>query len=387
MGSIYLRGKTWWIQYYRSGKPYRESAKTKKKMVANELLKQREGDISKGEIPGIHFDRVTFNELAEGLISNYEINNKKTTNRAKQCVTHLKETFEGMKVVNIDTPGIERYIKERLGTGVKSATINRELSALKRMLNLGARQTPPKVNRVPYVPMLKENNTRKGFFEHAEFLALKDVLPDYLKGLASFGYKIGWRISEVCNLTWGQVDRDQGIVRLEVGETKNDEGRTVYLDDELKQIFADQWEKRKQNAVLTPYVFTNEDGTNKVKEFRKTWNQACRATGLGYGYRTSRAYVKKWEDKFNAGPTFHDFRRSSVRNMVRSGTPERVVMMISGHKTRSVFDRYNITNATDLKLAAQRQEAYLKSQIDTNLSTIAHLEQKKDSLNEANPLK
>ena len=69
------------------------------------------------------------------------------------------------------------------------ATINRELSALKRMLNMGARQTPPKVDRVPYIPMLKENNTRKGFFEHGDFIALRDKLPDYLKGFVTFAYE------------------------------------------------------------------------------------------------------------------------------------------------------------------------------------------------------
>ena len=114
---------------------------------------------------------------------------------------------------------------EDLKTGAANATINRELSALKRMLNFGAQQTPPKVDRVPYIPMLKENNVRKGFFEHGQFYGLRDVLPSYLKPFVTFAYKVGWRDSEIAGLTWSQVDRNQGIVRLEVGETKNDEGK------------------------------------------------------------------------------------------------------------------------------------------------------------------
>lgn len=379
MGMIYKRGKTYWIKYYRNGKPYRESTRSKKEADAKRLLKRREGEVSQGKLPGIYFDRVRFDELAEDFLRDYRINGKKSLRRAQESVNHLKEIFEGVRVPDITTPRIQAYIEQRLmwickqckqlfpgsiggpacphcdsedvTKGAANATINRELSALKRMLNLGAQQTPPKVDRVPHIPMLKENNVRKGFFEHGEFEALRDALPDYLKGLATFGYHTGWRVSEIANLTWAQIDRDQGIVRLEVGETKNDEARTIYMDDELKEVFAKQWETRKQSKMLIPYVFPSKDGKDKIKDFRGAWDKACQVAGIGKRL-------------------FHDFRRTAVRNMVRSGISDAVAMRISGHKTASVFRRYNIVSEEDLRLAARKQEAYLQAQMGTVSGTV-----------------
>lgn len=84
------------------------------------------------------------------------------------------------------------------------------------------------------------------------------------KGFVAFAYKTDWRVSEIAELSWNPVDRDNGIVRLEAGETKNDEARTVYLDDELKDVFRAQWEIRKKAETLTPYVFPNKDGNGQI---------------------------------------------------------------------------------------------------------------------------
>lgn len=358
MGMIYKRGNIWWVKYYRNGKNFRESSGTSKKMVAKRLLDKREGEIAKGNMPGVHFEKITYDQLAEGFLRDYRINQKKSLVRAEGSVKHLSRYFKDFKAPAITTPRINEFIENRLEEGAANASINRDLSALKRMLNLGAKQTPPIVDRVPHIPMLKENNARKGFFEHGEFLAMRDALPEYLKGFFTFAYKSGWRLSEIEGLTWEKVDRQQGVVRLEVGETKNDEGRSVYMDDELKDVFNRQWEARKNNAKMLPYVFLNSKGDNKIKRFDKTWKKAFENAG-----------IRK--------RLFHDLRRTAVRNMVRSGISESVAMVISGHKTRSVFERYNITNEADLIDAARKQEVYLNSRAGTISGTIVNFNEKR----------
>ncbi len=358
MGCLYRRGKTYWIKYYRNGKPYAESTQSDKMEVAKRLLRKREGEIAEGKLPGICFEKVTFDELAGDYLTDYRVNEKKSLVRAEISVRHLKAHFEGYRVPLITTPKIQAYIEQRLNEEAAHATVNNELGALKRMLNLGAKQTPPKVDRVPYIPMLRTNNARKGFFEHGDFLALRDNLPEYLKGFVTFAYRSGWRLSEIINLTWQQVDLNQGIARLEAGETKNDEARTLYLDAELKTVLLDQRRKREKSGVILPYVFPNRKGTGKIVDIRKVWQTACENAKIG----------KK---------LFHDFRRTAVRNMVRAGIPERVAMMVSGHKTRSVFERYNIVNSQDLKMAAEQQARYLEAQSSYKTVTIAPFPQKK----------
>ncbi|RJR47707.1 MAG: site-specific integrase [Desulfobacteraceae bacterium] len=364
MGMVYLRGKTYWIKYYRNGKPFYESSKSKTETVALRLLKRREGEISQGQLPGVFFDRVKFEDLKDDLVSEYKLNGRKSLDSLEFRLQHLTEFFGKMKVPQVISR-IDRYVlhrrnsacmvcyeefekqdtcpacgSDKVKAGASNATINRELAALKRMLNLGARQTPPKVDRVPHIPMLKENNIRKGFFEHQDYITLLKALPAYIRPVVTFGYKTGWRKSEIIGLTWDRVDREKRIARLEPGESKNGEARTVYLDDELLKLIKIQWMRRNEKE---PYVFLR-DG-EQIKDFRGAWEAGCKDAGM--------------EDRL-----FHDLRRTAVRNMVRSGIPERVAMTISGHKTRAVFDRYNIVSMDDLKAAATKQEAYLNGMGD-----------------------
>jgi hypothetical protein len=137
------------------------------------------------------------------------------------------------------------------------------------------------------------------------------------------------------------------VIRLEPGETKNDEGRNTSLTGELLEVLKMQKIIRDEKWPSCPWVFFRAG--NPIKTFSGAWEKACIATG----------HFDMIGGKPTAPRLFHDLRRTGVRNLVRAGVPERVAMAISGHKTRSVFDRYNIVSERDLHDAARRLNNYI----------------------------
>ena len=116
----------------------------------------------------------------------------------------------GTRAIDITTDYVRRYIAKQQEAGYSNAESNRELAALKRMFNLARPQTPPKVDHVPYIPVLQEDNVRSGFFEPEAFRAVLKELPGYLKAVGTFAYYTSWRKEEILTLTWGQVDNEEG---------------------------------------------------------------------------------------------------------------------------------------------------------------------------------
>lgn len=359
MGSVFKRGNTYWIKYYRNGKPFRESAKTDRETEARKLLKLREGQIAEGKFPGLRVEKVTFEELAQDFINDYQINGKKSLDKAERNVKYLSKFFGGMRAINVTTDQVNKYIAQRKETGYLNSSINRELAALKRMFNMAAKQDPPKVIRVPYIPTLKERNIRTGFFEYEEYITLRANLPEYLRPVTTLAYYTGWRKEEILSLTWDRVDLVREVIWLDPGTTKNDDGKVFILEGELLDALTKQKEIRDIHYPDCPYVFFING--RKIRDFRKAWYTACKKAGV-------------------SGKVLHDFRRTAARDMVRAGIPERVAMTITGHKTRSVFERYNIVSQNDLREAAYKRSEYVKKMTGTNSGTIETAEKIIESL-------
>jgi len=110
------------------------------------------------------------------------------------------------------------------------------------------------------------------------------------------------------------------------------------LKGELLEVIERARDKR---LIGCPFMF-HRNG-KRIGDFRKSWRNACKAAKLN-------------------GQLIHDFRRTAVRNLVSAGVPEGVAMKLSGHKTRSVFERYNIVNEADLLEATEKLQSHLNKQ-------------------------
>jgi integrase len=336
MGRTFQRGEIWWVAYYFNGKEIRESSQSRNLAEARRLLKKRVKEIHGNRFVGQQEEKVTVDDLLDALITHLETKGAKTVDRLKSHLKPLRGFFALTRAVNVTTADVERYIAERLKANKARATINRETGALKQAFNLARKQA--RLTRVPYIPMLREDNARQGFFEHNDFEAIVGHLPDPINDVARFAYLSGWRRGEIVSLTWDAVDRIGREVRLRT--SKNGHGRVLPLDGDLWNLIERRWtartiHKKDGTTKLSEFVFHRSG--EPVVDFRKPWKEGC-----------TKARIP--------GRLFHDLRRTAVRNMIRAGVPQSVAMSISGHRTVSMFIRYNITSAAD-KIDALKKTA------------------------------
>ena len=348
MGSLYKQksrdgspGRIWWMKYYANGRPVRESTGVEKESEARRILKEREGRLATGQPVLPRADRVRYEEVATDLRQHYRTTGSRNIVEVEGLLAHLDHFFTGRRVAAIGQSDVTTYVLHRQTKDAANGTINRELGVLIRMFKLA--YEIGKLLRPPVIRKLRESGPRQGFFEHKQYQKIRRYLPANLQVAITIAYTFGWRMqSEVLTLERRQLDLKLGALRLEPGTTKNNEGRLVYLTPELRSLMTAQVNRvaalERQTRTIIPFLFPHLRGQFRGQrrcDFRRTWATACKKAGV-------------------AGMLRHDFRRTAVRNMVNAGVSERVAMKVTGHKTRSVFDRYHIVSPADLQDAMRK---------------------------------
>jgi integrase len=351
-GVFQVKGsRFWWISYQLNGKTNRESSGELTKTAAAGKLKARLLAIGNGNFLGPRIEKITVDELYEDLVQDYRINGQAVEWAESVWNVHLKDFFSGMRAANLGSNQIAAYVEKRRKENTAPATVNRELALLRRAFSIAFDAEPQKVSRIPKFRRFitsEKGNERRGFVEEPQYRKLMDAAgPLWLRGLMAIAYNFGFRRGELLGnpkkgtepMRCSQVDLLAGTVTLYSGETKNDEGRTVALTEECRLLLTELRRGKKPED----YLFTREKG-EVIKDFRGTWDKLTEAAGV-------------------PGLLFHDFRRSSVRNMIRRGVPQKTARTVSGHKTDAVFSRYNIVSEDDIRDAARRIEEGAKAAV------------------------
>jgi integrase len=328
-----LASPNWYLGYYVNGKQLRECSESPNKKVAEALLVKRLNEIRVESFAGLAVKKLTVADLYEGLLQDYRVNELASLDGAEQrWRLRLNPAFGHMRASQLTTDALNRFIEKYQDEGLSNGTLNRDMAALKRAYNLALKAR--KVQHVPVFPHLKEAPPRKGFVEQTQYDELRKCAKElWMRALLAVAYAFGFRSGELMEMRVNQIDLAANSIRLWRGETKSGEPRLVKMTNEVSILLAACVQGKKTDD----YVFTRKSG-KPVADFRGTWKVLCEEAGV-------------------PGLLFHDLRRSAVRNMIRQGVPETVAMSISGHKTRSIFDRYNVVSERDLDDAARKIES------------------------------
>jgi integrase len=363
-GSIFHNGSAvWWVGFSERGRKYRESSRSTDRAVAEKLLQKRLAELSCDVF--VPRQNIRIDELITDALADYTSNGRKSTRHAAaRWRLHLAEYFSKLKVCELSTSRVQRFIQHRLDQGAARATVNREVALLKKALRLGFKAG--KVKTLPYIATLKENNARRGFLELDGYARLAGECAKtglWLRALLEVAYTFGFRLGELRSMRVRQINLIANTITLET--SKNDEPRTAYMTSAVRELVSALAVGQKPDDHLFM-----RDGS-RIQDFRKTWAAVCVAAEVGTLHCPTcdeqieldidGPYLhcgRKWRrcDLKYRGLIFHDLRRCAVRGLMRAGIAQKTAMLITGHKTISTFQRYHINSPTELREATRKLE-------------------------------
>jgi integrase len=334
----------YWIDYYLYGGKRRREPVGFKIKDAQAADGKRRGQKKENRLFDILPEaKMTFRELAGWYLKLEKVKALASCSIIQVYLKKFNSQFGDMIVSRIQPEDLEALVEKRKREGMADATIDHEIGAVRAMIHKGFENEKVGGDTIRKFRRIKKlirgsANARSRILSVKEFKALLAAAPQHLRPVLVTAYHTGMRKSEILGLTWSKVDLKRRFIRLEATDTKDREARTIPISSELYDVL-----RKVPRAVHDDHVFLFKG--NPIVDLRTGLRQACDAARIPYGRSIKGGFV------------FHDLRHTFNTNMRKAGVPESVIMRITGHSTRSMFDRYNTVDDGDLQAAIKQMAA------------------------------
>ncbi|EFK07638.1 site-specific recombinase, phage integrase family [delta proteobacterium NaphS2] len=291
--------------------------------------------------------KMTFNELTSWYLGLEKVKALASYHTIKISIEKFNAVFGGMIVAKITPADLENYQAKRAKAGKAPATIDHEIGKTKTMILKAfdngkisgeTLRTFKKIKKT----LKKGADVRDRILTHDEFSRLCENSTQHICGMLTMGYYTGMRRGEILKLTWDKVDMKNRTINLEAADTKDRERRTIPIYDELFKML-----KNVTRHINDKHVFLFRG--KPVSDIRTGLVKACKKAGITYGRFEKGGFI------------FHDLRHTFNTNMRKAGVPESVIMAITGHSTREMFDRYDTVDLDDTRQALQALEVFFRN--------------------------
>ena len=310
---VYLKGNTYYIDYYADGKRKRECIGPDKRL-AETVLKKRKVEIAEGRYLDIKKnEKIKFEDFAQEFLTLHSKPNKKSWKSDFYNLKNIAPFFKGKNLYEITIQDIEKF-KVARSRGVKPATVNRDLATLKTMFNKAVEWGKIEENPAKKVKFLREPGGRLRYLEKEEIRQLLSNSPERIRPILILAIFTGMRRGEIMGLKWHDIDIQRGIIYLL--DTKNGTKREVFMNDLVKKTLI-----RAPKHPDSPYIFCNKYG-KPYHDIRKSFWTALKKSGI-LNFR------------------FHDLRHTFASQLVMSGADINTVRELLGHKDIRMTLKYS----------------------------------------------
>ena len=339
---------TYWISYrLPSGKQIQEPVGTSVD-EARAADGKKKAQKKEGRLFDIKEDtKMNFNELTEWYLKLEKVKALASYDTIRISLMKFNKVFGNTIIASITPADLENYQAKRLKAGMAPATIDHEVGKTRTMISKAfdnRKISGETIRTFKTVKNLlkKGSDVRDRILTHDEYNRLYENASRHIREIITTAYYTGMRRGEILNLTWDRVDMKNRFINLEAADTKDDEKRSIPICEELFEMLTNVTRHLKNNHV---FLFRGK----KVSDIRTGLVKACKKAGIIYGRFKKGGFV------------LHDFRHTFNTNMRKAGVTESVIMAITGHSTREMFDRYNTVDQDDTRQAVKSLEVFFQN--------------------------